>query len=203
MIITRRVEDTTLNIHVNDIQFEKIQRKSRKYKKSSKLMKKVCEKAYHIMNYGDDLELVLSIWFLFSFIVTLAAIVNLHKIMNMALLIAIILGSTVLYFGIIFFFEYRFFNYGYYLAEEALKDLLNENIGFGFRDSDRDVVEIKYIKGADPDEKLLERHYAYNELGVDTLPFWFVSHENIHKTYDFMLITGKRGKFWFDLINKE
>lgn len=203
MIITRRVEDTTLNIHVNDIQFEKIQRKSRKYKKSSELMKRVCEKAYHIMNYGDDLELVLSIWFLFSFIVTLAAIVNLHKIMNMALLIAIVLGSTVLYFGIIFFFEYRFFNYGYYLAEEALKDLLNENIGFGFRDSDRDVVEIKYIKGADPDEKLLERHYAYSELGVDTLPFWFVSHENIHKTYDFMLITGKRGKFWFDLINKE
>lgn len=203
MIITRRVEDTTLNVHIDDIQFEKIQRKSRKYKKSSELMKRVCEKAYHIMNYGDDLELVLSIWFLFSFIVTLAAIVNLHKIMNMALLIAIVLGSTVLYFGIIFFFEYRFFNYGYYLAEEALKDLLNENIGFGFRDSDRDVVEIKYIKGADPDEKLLERHYAYSELGVDTLPFWFVSHENIHKTYDFMLITGKRGKFWFDLINKE
>lgn len=203
MIITRRIEDTTLNVHVDDIQFEKIQRKSRKYKKSGELMKKVCEKAYHIMNYGDDLELVLSIWFLFSFIVTLTAIVNLHKIMNMALLIAIVLGSTVLYFGIIFFFEYRFFNYGYYLAEEALKDLLNENIGFGFRDSDRDVVEIKYIKGADPDEKLLERHYAYSELGVDTLPFWFVSHENIHKTYDFMLITGKRGKFWFDLINKE
>lgn len=203
MIITRRVEDTTLNVHIDDIQFEKFQRKSRKYKKSSELMKRVCEKAYHIMNYGDDLELVLSIWFLFSFIVTLAAIVNLHKIMNMALLIAIVLGSTVLYFGIIFFFEYRFFNYGYYLAEEALKDLLNENIGFGFRDSDRDVVEIKYIKGADPDEKLLERHYAYSELGVDTLPFWFVSHENIHKTYDFMLITGKRGKFWFDLINKE
>ena len=203
MIITRRIEDTTRNVHVDDIQFEKIQRKSRKYKKSGELMKKVCEKAYHIMNYGDDLELVLSIWFLFSFIVTLTAIVNLHKIMNMALLIAIVLGSTVLYFGIIFFFEYRFFNYGYYLAEEALKDLLNENIGFGFRDSDRDVVEIKYIKGADPDEKLLERHYAYSELGVDTLPFWFVSHENIHKTYDFMLITGKRGKFWFDLINKE
>lgn len=203
MIITRRVEDTTLNVHVDDIQFEKIQRKSRKYKKSGELMKKVCEKAYHIMNYDDDLELVLSIWFLFSFIVTLAAIVNLHKIMNMALLIAIVLGSTVLYFGIIFFFEYRFFNYGYYLAEEALKDFLNENIGFGFRDSDRDVVEIKYIKGADPDEKLLEGHYAYSELGVDTLPFWFVSHENIHKTYDFMLITGKRGKFWFDLINKE
>lgn len=203
MIITRRVEDTTLNVHIDDIQFEKIQRKSKKYKKSSELMKRVCEKAYHIMNYGDDLELVLSIWFLFSFIVTLAAIVNLHKIMNMALLIAIVLGSTVLYFGIIFFFEYRFFNYGYYLAEEALKDLLNENIGFGFRDSDRDVVEIKYIKGADSDEKLLERHYAYSELGVDTLPFWFVSHENIHKTYDFMLITGKRGKFWFDLINKE
>ena len=203
MIITRRVEDTTLNFHIDDVQFEKIQRKSRKYKNASELMKRVCEKAYHIMNYGDDLELVLSIWFLFSFIVTLAAIVNLHKIMNMALLIAIVLGSTVLYFGIIFFFEYRFFNYGYYLAEEALKDLLNENIGFGFRDSDRDVVEIKYIKGADPDEKLLERHYAYSELGVDTLPFWFVSHENIHKTYDFMLITGKRGKFWFDLINKE
>lgn len=203
MIITRRVEDTTLNVHVDDIQFEKIQRKSRKYKKSGELMKKVCEKAYHIMNYDDDLELVLSIWFLFSFIVTLAAIVNLHKIMNMALLIAIVLGSTVLYFGIIFFFEYRFFNYRYYLAEEALKDFLNENIGFGFRDSDRDVVEIKYIKGADPDEKLLEGHYAYSELGVDTLPFWFVSHENIHKTYDFMLITGKRGKFWFDLINKE
>ena len=33
MIITRRVEDTTLNVHVDDIQFEKIQRKSRKYKK--------------------------------------------------------------------------------------------------------------------------------------------------------------------------
>lgn len=203
MIITRRIEDTTLNVHIDDIQFEKIQRKSRKYKKSSELMKRVCEKAYHIMNYGDDLELVLSIWFLFSFIVTLAAIVNLHKIMNMALLIAIVLGSTVLYFGIIFFFEYRFFNYGYYLAEEALKDLLNEKIVLGFRDSDKDAVEIKYIKGADPDEKLLERHYAYSELGVDTLPFWFVSHENIHKTYDFMLITGKRGKFWFDLINKE
>lgn len=187
MIITRRVEDTTLNVHVDDIQFEKIQRKSRKYKKSGELMKKVCEKAYHIMNYDDDLELVLSIWFLFSFIVTLAAIVNLHKIMNMALLIAIVLGSTVLYFGIIFFFEYRFFNYGYYLAEEALKD----------------VVEIKYIKGVDPDEKLLERHYAYGELGVDGLRFWFISHKNIYKTYDFMLITGKQGKFWFDLMNKE
>lgn len=210
MIITRRVEDTTLNIHVNDIQFEKIQRKSRKYKKSSELMKKVCEKAYHIMNYGDDLELVLSMWFIFSFIVTLAAIVNLHKIMNMALLIAIVLGSTILYFGIISYFEHRFFNYGYYLAEEALKDLLNENIVLGFKNSNKNVrdnrivfIDIKYIKGVDPDEKLLERHYAYGELGVDELRFWFVSHENIHKTYDFMLITGKRGKFWFDLMNKE
>lgn len=139
MIITRRVEDITLNIHVNDIQFEKIQRKSRKYKKSSELMKKVCEKAYHIMNYCDDLELVLSIWFLFSFAVTLAAIVHFHKIMNMALLIAIILGSTILYFGIISYFEHRFFNYGYYLTEEALKDLLNEKIVLGFRDSDSQV----------------------------------------------------------------
>ena len=41
------------------------------------------------------------------------------------------------------------------------------------------------------------------KLGVDTLQFWFVSHENIYKTYDFMLITGKRGKFWFDLMDKE
>lgn len=203
MIITRRIEDTTLNIHVNDIQFEKIQRKSRKYKKSSELMKKVCGKAYHIMNYGDDSELVLSIWFLFTFTVTFAAILLFYKIMNIALLIAIILGGTILYFGIISYFEHRFFNYGYYLAEEALKDLLNENIVLGFRDSDKDVMEIKYIKGADPDEKLLERHYAYSELGVDTLQFWFVSHENIHKTYDFMLITGKQGKFWFDLMNKE
>lgn len=203
MIITRRVEDTILNIHVNDIQFEKIQRKSRKYKKSGELMKKVCEKAYHIMNYGDDLELVLSIWFLFTFAASLAIIVHFHKIMNMALLIAITLGSTALYFGIISYFEHRFFNYGYYLAEEALKDLLNENIVLGFKNSNKDVVEIKYIKGSDPDEKLLERHYAYGELGVDELRFWFVSHENIHKTYDFMLITGKRGKFWFDLMNKE
>lgn len=203
MIITRRIEDTILNIHVNDIQFEKIQRKSRKYKKSSELMKKVCGKAYHIMNYGDDSELVLSIWFLFTFTVTFAAILLFYKIMNIALLIAIILGGTILYFGIISYFEHRFFNYGYYLAEEALKDLLNENIVLGFRDSDKDVMEIKYIKGADPDEKLLERHYAYSELGVDTLQFWFVSHENIHKTYDFMLITGKQGKFWFDLMNKE
>lgn len=203
MIITRRVEDTILNIHVNDIQFEKIQRKSRKYKKSGELMKKVCEKAYHIMNYGDDLELVLSIWFLFTFAASLAIIVHFHKIMNMALLIAIILGSTALYFGIISYFEHRFFNYGYYLAEEALKDLLNENIVLGFRNSNKDVVEIKYIKGSDPDEKLPERHYAYSELGVDGLRFWFVSHKNIHKTYDFMLITGKRGKFWFGLMNKE
>lgn len=203
MIITRRIEDTTLNVHVDDIQFEKIQRKSRKYKKSSELMKKVCGKAYHIMNYGDDSELVLSIWFLFTFTVTFAAILLFYKIMNIALLIAIILGGTILYFGIISYFEHRFFNYGYYLAEEALKDLLNENIVLGFRDSDKDVMEIKYIKGADPDEKLLERHYAYSELGVDTLQFWFVSHENIHKTYDFMLITGKQGKFWFDLMNKE
>lgn len=203
MIITRRIEDTTLNVHVDDIQFEKIQRKSRKYKKSSELMKKVCGKAYHIMNYGDDSELVLSIWFLFTFTVTFAAILLFYKIMNIALLIAIILGGTILYFGIISYFEHRFFNYGYYLAEEALKDLLNENIVLGFRDSDKDVMEIKYIKGADPDEKLLERHYAYSELGVDTLQFWFVSHENIHKTYDFMLITGKRGEFWFDLMNKE
>lgn len=201
MIITRRVEDTILNIHVNDIQFEKIQRKSRKYKKSGELMKKVYEKAYHIMNYGDDSELVSSIWFLFTFVVSLAAIVHFHKIMNMALFIAIILGSTVLYFGIISYFEHRFFNYGYYLAEEALKDLLNENIVLGFRNSNKDVVEIKYIKGSDPDEKLPERHYAYDGLGVYI--FWFAFHENIYKTYDFMLITGKRGKFWFDLMDKE
>lgn len=203
MIITRRVEDTTLNVHVDNSQFEKIQRKSKKYKKSSELMKKIYEKAYHIMNYGDDFELVLSIWFLFTFAASLAIIVHFHKIMNMALLIAIALGSTALYFGIISYFEHRFFNYGYYLAEEALKDLLNENIVLGFRNSNKDVVEIKYIKGIDPDEKLLERHYAYSELGVDMLQFWFMSHENIHKTYDFMLITGKQGKFWFDLMNKE
>lgn len=203
MIITRRVEDITLNVHIDDIQFEKIQRKSRKYKKSSELMKRVCEKAYHIMNYGDDLELVLSIWFLFSFIVTLAAIVNLHKIMNMALLIAIILGSTILYFGIISYFEHRFFNYGYYLTEEALKDLLNEKIVLGFRDSDKDAVEIKYIKGADPDEKFLEKHYSCAGLGVDILYFWLTFHKNVRKTYDFMLITGKRGKFWFDLMDKK
>lgn len=201
MIITRRIEDTTLNVHVDDIQFEKIQRKSKKYKKSSELMKKIYEKAYHIMNYGDDLELVLSIWFLFTFAASLAIIVHFHKIMNMALLIAITLGSTALYFGIISYFEHRFFNYGYYLAEEALKDLLNENIVLGFRNSNKDVVEIKYIKGSDPDEKLPERHYAYDGLGVYI--FWFAFHENIYKTYDFMLITGKRGKFWFDLMNKE
>lgn len=202
MIITRRIEDTTLNVHVDDSQFEKIQRKSKKYKKSSELMKKVCEKAYHIMNYDDDdLELVLSIWFLFMFTVTFAAILLFYKIMNIALLIAIILGGTILYFGIISYFEHRFFNYGYYLAEEALKDLLNENIVLGFRNSNKDVVEIKYIKGVDPDEKLLERHYAYDGLGV--YMFWFAFHENIHKTYDFMLITGKRGKFWFNLMNKE
>ena len=207
MIITRRVEDTTLNVHVDDVQFEKIQRKSRKYKKSSELMKKTCEKAYNIMNYDDDLELVLSIWFLFIFTVTFAAIAYFatiaYKIMGMILLIAIILGGTILYFGIISYFEHRFFNYGYYLAEEALKDLLNENIVLGFRDSDKDVIDIKYIKGIDPDEKLLERHYAYGELGVDELRFWFVSHKNVRKTYDFMLITGKRGKFWFDLMDKE
>ena len=203
MIITRKVEDTTLNIHVDDAQFEKIQRKSRKYKRYSEPMKKVCEKAYHIMHYGDDLELVLSIWFLFSFIVTLAAIINLHKIMNMALLIAIIFSNTILYFSIIFFFEYRFFNYGYCLAEEALKDLFNENIVLSFRDSDKDVVDIEYIKGADPDEKLLERHYAYGDLGVDGLNFWFASCKNAHKTYNFRLVTGKQGRFWFDLINKE
>lgn len=202
MIITRRIEDTTLNVHVDDSQFEKIQRKSKKYKKSSELMKKVCEKAYHIMNYDDDdLELVLSIWFLFMFTVTFAAILLFYKIMNIALLIAIILGGTILYFGIISYFEHRFFNYGYYLAEEALKDLLNENIVLGFRNSNKDVVEIKYIKGVDPDEKLLERYYAYDGLGV--YMFWFAFHENIHKTYDFMLITGKRGKFWFNLMNKE
>lgn len=209
MIITRRIEDTTLNVHVDDIQFEKIQRKSRKYKESGELIKKVCEKAYHIMNYDDDdLELVLSIWFLFMFTVTFAStvyfasIAHFHKIMNMALLITIILGSTILYFGIISYFEHRFFNYGYYLAEEALKDLLNENIVLGFRNSNKDVVEIKYIKGSDPDEKLPERHYyAYDGLGVYI--FWFAFHENIYKTYDFMLITGKRGKFWFDLMNKE
>lgn len=203
MVITRKIEDTTLNIHVDDVQFEKIQRKSRKYKRYSEPMKKICEKAYHVMNYGDDLELVLSIWFLFSFIVTLAAIVHFHKIMNMVLLIAIILGSTILYFGIISFFEYRFFNYGYYWAEEALKDLLNENIILGFRDSDKDVIDIEYIKGADPDEKLLERHYAYGDLGVDGLNFWFASCKNAHKTYNFRLVTGKQGRFWFDLINKE
>ena len=202
-MITRRIEDTTLNVHVDDIQFEKIQRKSRKYKKSSELMKKIYEKAYHIMNYGDDFELVLSIWFLFSFVVTLAAIVYFHKIMNMALLIAIILGSTALYFGIISYFEHRFFNYGYYLVEEALKDLLNENIVLGFKNSNKNVVEIKYIKGIDPDEKLLERHYAYDGLGVDILHFWLMSHKNVHKTYDFRLVTGKRGMFWFDLMNKE
>lgn len=203
MIITRRVEDTTLNVHIDDVQFEKIQRKSRKYKKSSELMKRVCEKAYHIMNYGDDLELVSSIWTLFSFAVTLAAIVHFHKIMNMALLIAIILGSTILYFGIISYFEHRFFNYGYYLTEEALKDLLNEKIVLGFRDSDKDAVEIKYIKGADPDEKFLEKHYSCAGLGVDILYFWLTFHKNVRKTYDFMLITGKRGKFWFDLMDKE
>ena len=134
---------------------------------------------------------------------SLAIIVHFHKIMNMALLIAIALGSTALYFGIISYFEHRFFNYGYYLAEEALKDLLNENIVLGFRNSNKDVVEIKYIKGIDPDEKLLERHYAYGELGVDGLRFWFVSHKNVRKTYDFRLVTGKRGEFWFDLMNKE
>lgn len=203
MVITRRIEDTTLNIHVDDAQLEKIQRKSRKYKRYSELMKKVCEKAYHIMNYGDDLELVLSIWFLFSFVVTLAAIANLHEIMNMALVIAIIFGNIVLYFGIIFFFEYRFFNYGYCLTEEALKDLLNENIVLGFRDSDKDVIDIKCIKGADPDEKLLERHYAYGDLGMDRLNFWLMSYENARKTYNFRLVTGKRGRFWFDLMNKE
>lgn len=203
MIITRRIEDTTLNIHVDDAQFEKIQRKSRKYKRYSEPMKKVCEKAYHIMQYGDDLELVLSIWFLFSFIVFLAAIVYFHKIMNMALLIVIIFGSTVLYFSIIFFFEYRFFNYGYYLAKEALKDLLNENIVLGFRDSDKDIIDIEYIKGTDPDEKLLKRHYAYGDLGVDELSFWFMSCENVHKIYNFRLVTGKRGRFWFDLMNKK
>lgn len=203
MIITRKIEDTTLNIHVDDAQFEKIQRKSRKYKRYSELMKKVYEKTYHIMQYGDDLELVFSIWFLFSVVITLAAIVNLHKIMNMALVIAIVFGSTVLYFGIIFFFEYRFFNYGYCLAEEALKDLFNENIVLGFRDSDKDFIDIKCIKGNDPDEKLLEKHYSYDGLGVDMLYFWFVSHKNACKTYDFRLVTGKRGMFWFDLMNKE
>ena len=209
MIITRRVEDTTLNIHINDIQFEKIQRKSRKYKKFSELMKKVCEKAYNIMNYDDNLELVLSIWFLFIFtvsfasIIYFAAIAHFHKIMSMVLLIAIILGGTILYFGIISYFEHRFFNYGYYLTEEALKDLLNENIVLGFRDSDRDVIDIKYIKGVDPDEKHLKRHYAYGNLGVDSLQFWFVSHKNAHKTYDFRLVMDKRGNFWFDLMNKE
>lgn len=203
MVITRKVEDTTLNIHVDDTQLEKIQRKSRKYKRYSEPMKKVCEKAYHIIHYGDDLELVISIWFLFSFVVTLATIANLHKIMNMALVIAIIFGSTVLCFGVIFFFEYRFFNYGYCLAEEALKDLLNENIVLGFIDSNKDAVEIKYIKGGDPDEKLLERHYAYGDLGVDGLSFWFMSCKNAHKIYDFTLVTDKRGRFWLDLIDKK
>lgn len=203
MIITRRIEDTTLNVHVDDIQFEKIQRKSKKYKKSSELMKKVCEKAYHIMNYGDDSGLILSIWFLFIFAVTFAAIAYFATIARLILLIVIILGGTILYFGIISYFEHRFFNYGYYLAEEALKDLLNENIVLGFRDSDKDAVEIKYIKGADPDEKLLEKHYSCAGLGVDILYFWLTFHKNVRKTYDFMLITGKRGKFWFDLMNKE
>lgn len=203
MIITRRIEDTTLNIHVNDIQFEKIQRKSRKYKKSSELMKKVCGKAYHIMNYGDDSELVLSIWFLFTFTVTFAAILLFYKIMNIALLIAIILGITALYFGIISYFEHRFFNYGYYLVEEALKDLFNENIVLGFRDSDKDAIDIKYIKGVDPDEKLLEKHYSCAGLGVDILHFWFTFHKNVRKTYDFRLVMSKRGTFWFVLINKE
>lgn len=209
MIITRKVEDTTLNIHVDDAQFEKIQRKSRKYKKSSELMKKTCEKAYNIINYNDDSELVLSIWFIFIFtasfasIMYFAAIAHFHKIMSMVLLIAIIHGGTILYFGIISYFEHRFFNYGYCLAEEALKDLLNENIVLGFRDSDKDVIDIKYIKGVDPDEKLLERHYAYGELGVDGLRFWLVSHKNIHKTYNFILTTDKRGRFWFGLMNKE
>ena len=88
-------------------------------------MKKACEKAYHIMNYGDDLELVLSIWFLFTFTATFtstvyfASIAHFHKIMSMILFIAIILGGTILYFGIILYFEYWFFNYGYYLTEEA------------------------------------------------------------------------------------
>lgn len=203
MIITRRVEDVTLNIHVDDTQLEKIQQKSRKYKRYSEPMKKVCEKAYHVMNYDDDLELVLLIWALFSFAVTLAAIVRFHKIMNMALLIAIILGSTALYFGIISYFEHRFFNYGYYLAEEALKDLLNENIVLGFKNSNKDVIDIEYIKGNDPDEKLLEKHYSYDGLGVDMLYFWFMSHKNACKIYDFRLVTGKRGMFWFDLMDKE
>lgn len=203
MIITRRVEDVTLNIHVDDTQLEKIQQKSRKYKRYSEPMKKVCEKAYHVMNYDDDLELVLLIWALFSFAVTLAAIVRFHKIMNMALLIAIILGSTALYFGIISYFEHRFFNYGYYLAEEALKDLLNENIVLGFKNSNKDVIDIEYIKGNDPDEKLLEKHYSYDGLGVDMLYFWFMSHKNACKIYDFRLVTGERGMFWFDLMDKE
>lgn len=209
MIITRRVEDITLNIHVNDIQFEKIQRKSRKYKKSSELMKKTCEKAYNIMNYDDDLDLVLSIWFVFIFTASFAAIIyfteiaRFHKIMGMILFIAIILGGTILYFGIISYFEHQFFNYGYYLTEEALKDLLNENIVLGFRDSDKDVIDIEYIKGADPNEKHLKRHYAYGSLGVDSLQFWFVSYKNARKTYDFRLVTGKRGRFWFDLMDKE
>ena len=193
----------TLNIHVDDTQLEKIQQKSRKYKRYSEPMKKVCEKAYHVMNYDDDLELVLLIWALFSFAVTLAAIVRFHKIMNMALLIAIILGSTALYFGIISYFEHRFFNYGYYLAEEALKDLLNENIVLGFKNSNKDVIDIEYIKGNDPDEKLLEKHYSYDGLGVDMLYFWFMSHKNACKIYDFRLVTGERGMFWFDLMDKE
>lgn len=209
MIITRRVEDTILNIHVDDAQLEKIQKKSRKYKRYSELMKKVCKKAYHIVEYGNDLELVFSIWFLFIFDASFAAIAYFatiayfHKIMGMILLIAIILGGTILYFGIIFLFVYRFFNYGYCLAEEALKDLLNENIVLGFRDSDKDVIDIEYIKGADPNEKHLKRHYAYGSLGVDSLQFWFVSYKNARKTYDFRLVTGKRGRFWFDLMDKE
>lgn len=32
-------------------------------------------------------------------------------------------------------------------------------------------MEIKYIKGADPDEKLLEKHYSCAGLGVDILYF--------------------------------
>lgn len=203
MIITRKVEDTTLNIHVDDVQFEKIQRKSRKYKRYSEPMKKVCEKAYHIIYYGDDLELVLPIWFLYGFIVSLAAITYFHKIMNSALFIIITLGCAVLPLGIISFFVYQFFNYGYCLVEEALKDLFNENIVLSFRDSDKDIIDIEYIKGADPDEKLLEKHYAYGDLGMDRLNFWLMPYENARKTYNFRLVTGKRGRFWFDLMNKE
>lgn len=76
---------------------------------------------------------------------------------------------------------------------------IDPNKSCWFDENDNNILST----GVDPDEKLLERHYAYGELGVDGLRFWFISHKNIYKTYDFMLITGKQGKFWFDLMNKE